>query len=110
MFCGAVESIVVCVVQLFVSLAVRAFAPPVAFGLAGDILGLLCTAKGWGYLFPYALLCLGMRTNNPTMELDLAPFLLSVLCFLRSSQSGWCKSGTQRRNESAAAANYAAAA
>ena len=50
-------------------------------GLAGGILGLLCTAKGWGYLFPYALLCLGMRANNPTMELDLAPFLLSALCY-----------------------------
>ena len=81
LFCGAVGSISVCAVQLFVSLAVRTFAPPVAFGLAGSILGLLCTAKGWGYLFPYALLCLGMRANNPTMELDLAPFLLSALCY-----------------------------
>ena len=81
LFCGAVGSISVCAVQLFVSLAVRTFAPPVAFGLAGGILGLLCTAKGWGYLFPYALLCLGMRANNPTMELDLAPFLLSALCY-----------------------------
>ena len=49
LFCGAVGSISVCAVQLFVSLAVRTFAPPVAFGLAGGILGLLCTAKGWGY-------------------------------------------------------------
>ena len=41
LFCGTVGSIAVCVVQLFISLAVRSFAPPVAFGLAGGILGLL---------------------------------------------------------------------
>ena len=67
--------------QLLVSLAVQTFAPPVVFDLGGGILELLCTVKVWGYLFPYALLCLGMRANNPTMELDLAPFLLSALFY-----------------------------
>ena len=80
-FGGGGGSIAVCAVLLAVGRGGRTFAPPVAFGLAGGILGLLCTAKGWGYLFPYALLCLGMRANNPTMELDLAPFLLSALCY-----------------------------
>ena len=52
-----------------------------AFGLAGGIAGLMATSQGFGYLFPYSLLCIGMRANNPTMELNLAPFLLSVCAY-----------------------------
>lgn len=66
----------------FFSMVIRAFAPPVAFGLAGGIVGLLFTAQGFGYAFPYSLLCIGMRANNPQMELDLLPFALSVLAYL----------------------------
>lgn len=75
---GALGGVSVCAVQLFFSMVIRAFAPPVAFGLAGGILGLLFTALGFGYFFPYSLLCIGMRANNPQMELDLLPFVLSV--------------------------------
>ena len=80
--CGAVGGVSVCAVQLYFSLIIRAFSPPVAFGLAGGILGLLFTAQGFGYFFPYSLLCIGMRANNPQMELDLLPFVLSVLAYL----------------------------
>lgn len=76
---GALGGVSVCAVQLFFSMVIRAFAPPVAFGLAGGILGLMVTAQGWGYAFPYSLLCLGMRANNPQMELDLSFFFLSAL-------------------------------
>lgn len=79
---GTLGGIAVCGVQLFISLIIRPFAPPVAFGLCGGILGLMLTAQGWGYAFPYSLLCLGMRANNPQMELDLVPFLLSALSYL----------------------------
>ncbi len=78
---GALGGVSVCAVQLFFSLVIRAFAPPVAFGLAGGILGLMLTAQGFGYAFPYSLLCLGMRANNPQMELDLGPFALSALAY-----------------------------
>ena len=81
LLCGALGGISVCAVQLFFSLVIRAFAPPVAFGLVGGILGLLFTAQGWGYAFPYSLLCLGMRANTPQMELDLKPFVLSALVY-----------------------------
>ena len=81
LLCGALGGISVCAVQLFFSMVIRAFAPPVAFGLAGGILGLLFTAQGFGYFFPYSLLCIGMRANNPQMELDLLPFVLSVLAY-----------------------------
>lgn len=36
---------------------------------------------GGGYAFPYSLLCLEMRANNPQMELDLPPFLRSALVY-----------------------------
>lgn len=79
---GALGGLSVCAVQLFLSLIIRAFSPPVAMGLAGGILGLMFTAQGWGYTFPYSLLCLGMRANNPQMELDLVPFSLSSLAYI----------------------------
>lgn len=74
LLCGALGGISICGVQLFLSLVIRAFAPPVAFGLMGGILGLLATAQGFGYAFPYSLLCLGMRANNPAMRLELPTF------------------------------------
>lgn len=79
---GALGGLSVCAVQLFLSLIIRAFSPPVAMGLAGGILGLMFTAQGWGYTFPYSLLCLGMRANNPQMELNLVPFSLSSLAYI----------------------------
>lgn len=41
----------------------------------------MVTSQGLGYAFPYSLLCLGMRANNPRMELEVAPFLLSGLLY-----------------------------
>lgn len=64
-----------CAVQLYLSLAIRAFAPPVAIALVGGIFGLLLTSQGFGAAFPYSLLCLGMRANNPQMALPLPSFL-----------------------------------
>ena len=52
-----------------------------AFGLVGGIAGLIVTAQGFGYAFPYSLLCIGMRANNPEMELDVVPFLLSTAIY-----------------------------
>ena len=78
---GALGGISVCAVQLYFSLVMRSFAPPVAFGLAGGILGIMLTAQGLGYAFPYSLLCLGMRANNPQLELELLPFLISALAY-----------------------------
>ena len=81
--CGALGSIAVCAVQLFLSLLIRSFAIPVAIGLLGGIVGLMVTAQGWGLYFPYSLLAVGMRANNPQMEVDLAQLVLStVVCTL----------------------------
>ena len=76
LFFGALGGVSVCALQLFLSLRIRSFAIPVAIALVGGIAGLMLTSQGLGYLFPYSLLCLGMRANNPTMALDL-PLVLA---------------------------------
>lgn len=81
LLCGALGSIAVCAVQLFLSLWLRSFAVPVALALVGGIIGLLFTSQGWGVYFPYALLSLGMRANNPTLVLNLPQFALSTLLY-----------------------------
>ena len=79
--CGALGSIAVCAVQLFLSLLIKSFAIPVAIGLLGGIAGLMATAQGWALYFPYSLLSVGMRANNPNMEIDLAQLALSTLVY-----------------------------
>ena len=87
LFFGGLGGAAVCALQLYLSLVIRAFAIPVAIALVGGIAGLMLTSQGLGYAFPYSLLCLGMRANNPTMALDLGPFLLgcgvyNLVCFV----------------------------
>ena len=79
---GALGGMVVCTVQLFLSLWIRSFAIPVGIGLLGGIGGLLLTSRGAALYFPYSLLCLGMRANNPQMELPLLPFLAACAIFI----------------------------
>lgn len=68
--------------QIFFSLVIHTFALPVAFDLAGGILGLMYTTQGPGYGFPYSLLCMGMRANNPQMELNLPVFFRFALVYI----------------------------
>ena len=82
LFFGALGGVSVCALQLFLSLRIRSFAIPVAIALVGGIAGLMLTSQGLGYLFPYSLLCLGMRANNPTMALDLPLFLAGCAVYV----------------------------
>ena len=82
LFFGALGGVSVCALQLFLSLRIRSFAIPVAIALVGGIAGLMLTSQGLGYLFPYSLLCLGMRANNPTMALDLPLFLAGCAAYV----------------------------
>lgn len=81
LLCGALGSIAICAVQLFLSLWLRSFAVPVALAMVGGIIGLLFTSQGWGIYFPYALLSLGMRANNPNLVLELPQFILSAVFY-----------------------------
>lgn len=77
LLCGGLGGMAVCAVQLFLSLLLPPFAIPVAIALVGGIAGLMVTAQGLGLWFPYSLLSLGMRANDPTMELNVAVLFLS---------------------------------
>lgn len=83
-FCGAAGGIVICAVQLFLSLVIRSFAVPVGIALLGGIGGMLALTQNLGTFFPYALTSIGMRANNPggEMVVGLLPFFASCIVFL----------------------------
>ncbi|MDE6388106.1 MAG: ABC transporter permease [Lachnospiraceae bacterium] len=80
--CGILGGIVICCVQLAVSMMIRSFAIPIGIGLAGGIGGLMITNKGWGLYYPYSLYCMGMRANNPQMELDILTFIVGSIFYI----------------------------
>lgn len=79
---GILGGFVVCCVQLTLSMVIRSFAIPIGIGLAGGIGGLLFTNKGLGLYYPYSLYSMGMRANNPQMELDTGTFLSSCIVYV----------------------------
>ncbi|TEB05687.1 ABC-2 family transporter protein [Pelotomaculum schinkii] len=84
LLCGAVGGIVICALQLCVSLIIRSFAVPVGIALIGGVAGLAALAKGYGVWFPYSLLCLGMRANQPggAMQCSTEQFVLNSIFYL----------------------------
>lgn len=83
LLCGAVGGIVICAVQLCISLVIRSFAVPVGIALMGGIGGLVVLSKGYGVYYPYSLLCLGMRANRPggAMQCSIEAFVMSSLFY-----------------------------
>jgi ABC-2 type transport system permease protein len=81
---GAAGGIVICAVQLCVSLVIRSFAVPVGIALVGGVAGFAALAKGYGAYFPYSLLSLGMRANQPggEMMISAGQLLASSLFYL----------------------------
>ncbi|WHH61701.1 ABC transporter permease [Petroclostridium sp. X23] len=81
---GAVGGIVICALQLCISLVIRSFAVPVGIALIGGVAGLAAMAKGYGVWFPYSLLCLGMRANKPggAMQCSTEQFAFNSLFYL----------------------------
>lgn len=84
LLCGFAGEIVICALQLFLSLLIRSFAVPVGIALIGGVTGLGAMAKGYGVWFPYSLLCLGMRANRPggPMQCRISEFVINILFFL----------------------------
>jgi ABC-2 type transport system permease protein len=80
LFFGAIGGIVVCALQLCISLIIRSFAVPVGIALIGGIAGLAAVAKGYGVWFPYSLLCLGMRANHPGGPMQCGVFQFALCC------------------------------
>lgn len=80
-FGGICGGIVICAVQLFLALVIRSFAVAVGIALIGGLSGLATIAKGYPYINPYSLLCLGMKANNPNQNVNYMLFTLSCICF-----------------------------
>lgn len=81
---GVISGIVICAVQLCFSLVIRSFAVPVGIAMTGGIGGIAALSKGYGVLYPYSLLDLGMRANNPQgpMGCSMGQFIASCLIYL----------------------------
>lgn len=75
--CGTLGAVVICCVQLLFSLMIRSFAIPVGIALAGGIFGLYMTNRDYGMNYPYSLYCMGMRANNPNMEIHIPALLVN---------------------------------
>jgi ABC-2 type transport system permease protein len=82
--CGVAGGMVICALQLAVSLIIRSFAAPVGIAMAGSMAGLAALIKGYGVWFPYSLICLGMRANNPggPMQCSSQQFVINCICFM----------------------------
>lgn len=79
---GIIGAVVICCVQLFLSLIIRSFAIPIGIALLGGILGLMMTNRGHGLNYPYSIYCMGMRANNPNMDVDAPALLINSLGYI----------------------------
>ena len=80
--CGTVGAVVVCCVQLLLSLLIRSFAVPIGIALAGGILGLYMTNHDYGMNYPYSIYCLGMRANNSNMEISTLTLIVNSIGYI----------------------------
>lgn len=85
---GALGGMVVCALQLCLSLVIHNFAVPVGIALMGGIAGLALLSQGYGIYFPYALITLGMQANDPAapMAVGEISFLIACAVFM----AGFC--------------------
>lgn len=78
---GIAGGMVICAIQMLFSLIIRSFAVTVGIALLGGLSGLAMTAKGYPLLNPYALICLGMKANNPNQVISYPQFVISCILF-----------------------------
>ena len=78
---GSVGGLGIAALQLLLSMIIRSFAVPVA--LLGSILGMLVSNGGFGLLWPYSLMLMGMNANRDENMVDnLVGFGISAAVFL----------------------------
>ena len=61
---GVVGSFSIIALELLIAMLIRSFAVPVLFGLAGGVSGMLMASKGFGMVWPFALMQMGMNSNK----------------------------------------------
>ena len=82
--CGTLGGMVMSSIQLLLSLFLKSFALPVGIALGGGLSGLVFLAKGYGHIWPYALMAYGMNANAPQelMAGGYASFLLICIAYI----------------------------
>ena len=82
--CGTLGGMVMISMQLLLSLFLKSFALPVGIALGGGLSGLVFLAKGWGHIWPYALMAYGMKANAPQelIASGYASFLLVCAAYI----------------------------
>ena len=80
--CGTLGGMVMASVQLMLSAILKSFALPVGIALAGGISGLVALAKGFGHIYPYALMAYGMRSNAPQVLMENGNLQFVVICLV----------------------------
>lgn len=81
---GACGGMAAASLQLILSMKIRSFALPVGLGLAGSIAGILFSNSGFGLVWPYSLMMLGMNANksNDVLNAQLLQFTISCVVFV----------------------------
>ena len=61
---GLLGALAVIAAQLVLAMVIRSFTVPIFLGLLGGITGIFISSKGFGILWPYSLMQLGMNSNK----------------------------------------------
>lgn len=81
---GLFGSIGIIALSVLISMIIRSFSVPIILALFGSILSLVLVNGGNGYFWPYALMMLGMNSNQSenNMNNGFAFFFFSVFFFV----------------------------
>ncbi len=86
---GSIGGMGIAALQLVLSMVIRSFAVPIALALIGSILGMLASNGGYGLLWPYALMTMGMNASKSVDALEsMGGFFGSAGVFLTGFVAG----------------------
>ena len=77
---GLLGALAVIAAQLVLAMVIRSFAVPIFLGLLGGITGIFFSSKGFGLLWPYSLMQLGMNSNKSADALAGSYGLFAASC------------------------------
>ena len=77
---GLLGALAVIAAQLVLAMVIRSFAVPIFLGLLGGITGIFISSKGFGILWPYSLMQLGMNSNKSADALAGSYGLFAASC------------------------------
>ena len=77
---GSLGGMVTAALQLVLSMVIRSFALPIAIALLGSVAGFLMTSSGYGMIWPYSLMMVGMNANKNTDALSSPVGFAAALC------------------------------